>query len=57
MLKDTIHSESLMVKYFCTKLQSISIYRIGTKGDSKRNTWKYTNGIRDSLSSDLAHDI
>lgn len=57
MLKDTIHSENLMIKYFCTKLQNISIYRLGTKGDSRRNTQKYTNGIRDSLSPDLAHDI
>lgn len=50
MVKDTIHSENLMIKYFCTKLQSISIYRTGTKGDSRRNTQKYTNGIRNSFS-------
>lgn len=57
MLKDTIHSENLMIKYFCTKLQSIRIYGIGTKGDSRRNTQKYINGIRESFSPYLAHDI
>lgn len=57
MLKDTIHSENLMIKYFCTKLQSIRIYRIGTKGDSRRNTQKYINDIKESFSPYLAHDI
>ena len=57
MLKDTIHSENLMIKYFCTKLQRIRIYRIGTKGDSRRNTQKYINDIKESFSPYLAYDI